>query len=101
MLAPVRILRVYMFNRLTLRMNSPYFTESVAILDTCATKTMVKSGVNKGGIRRLRSRMTQGLRSADDPPKVKAEVHEQSISETPAGEEKYTGEKTIIYSYFM
>ncbi len=81
-------------------MNSPYFTESVAILDTCATKTMVNSGVNKGGIRRLISRMAQGLRSADNPPKVKAEVH-QSISETPAGEEKYTGEKTIIYSYFM
>lgn len=108
MLAPVRILSVYMFNRLTLRMNSPYFTKSVAVLDTCVTKTMVKS-VNKGGIRRLRSSMAQGLRSEDGPPKVKAEVHEQSISvaplqthaDTPAGEANYTGENTIIYKYVM
>ncbi len=85
-------------------MNSPYFTESIAVLDTCATETMVRSDVNKGGIRRLRSRMAQGLRSEDGPLKIKAEVQEHSISvaplqthaETPAGEANYTGETTFI-----
>ncbi|XP_077101892.1 endonuclease III-like protein 1 isoform X3 [Siphateles boraxobius] len=81
MLAPVWSLCVYMLHRrLTVRMNSPYFTDSTAGLDTSATDSMGKSAVNKGGIRRLRSRMAQGLKSEDDPPKVKAEVLEQSIS---------------------
>lgn len=52
---------------------------------------MEKSAVNKGGIRGLRSRMTQGLKSEDDRPKVKAELQEQSISlqthaQNPAGQ---------------
>ncbi|XP_043107758.1 endonuclease III-like protein 1 isoform X2 [Puntigrus tetrazona] len=55
-------------------------SESIAVLDACATEAMAISNANKGGIRRLRSRMAQGLRSEDGPPKVKAEVHEQSIS---------------------
>ncbi|CAM4470455.1 unnamed protein product [Leuciscus chuanchicus] len=71
---------MFMFRRLTVRMNSPYFTDSTAGLDTYATDSMGKSAVNKGGIRRLRSRMAQGLKSEDDPPKVKSEVEEQSIS---------------------
>ncbi|KAL1281737.1 hypothetical protein QQF64_000540 [Cirrhinus molitorella] len=54
-----------------------------AVLDTSATKAMVKSAVNKGGIRRLRSRMAHGLTSEDDSPKVKAEIQEQSISDAP------------------
>lgn len=87
MLAPMRSLCVYMFRRLTVRMNSPYFAMnspcSTAVLDTSASETMGKSAVNKGGMRRLRSRMAQGLKSEDDPPKVKAEVHEQSISDAP------------------
>ncbi|XP_058632754.1 endonuclease III-like protein 1 isoform X2 [Onychostoma macrolepis] len=95
MLAPVRNLCVYIFNRLTVRMNSPYFTESVAMLDTCATETMVKSDVNKGGIRRLRSRIAQGLRSEDGPPKVKAEVHEQSISVAPLQKHAETPAETL------
>lgn len=72
---------MYMFRRLTVRMNSPYFTS--AALDSSATETMGKSTLNKDGIRRLRSRMAQGLRSEDDPPKVKAEVQEKSISDDP------------------
>lgn len=102
MLAPVRILCVYMFRRLTVRMNSPYFTDSTAVFDTSATERMGKSAINKGGIRRLRSRMAQGLKSEDDPPKVKAEVHEQSISlqthaQPPTGQMNCTGrDKTIL-----
>ncbi|KAG1955983.1 endonuclease III-like protein 1 isoform X2 [Pimephales promelas] len=80
MLAPVRSLCVYMFRSLTVRMNSPYFTDSTSGLDTSSNDRMGESAVNKGGIRRLRSRMAQGLKSEDDPPKVKAEVLEQSIS---------------------
>ncbi|XP_067296899.1 endonuclease III-like protein 1 isoform X2 [Pseudorasbora parva] len=61
----------------------------LSVLDASATESMGKSAVYKGGIRRLRSRMAQELKSEDDPPKVKAEVHEQSISlqtqaQTPA-----------------
>lgn len=74
---PVWKLYVYMFHRLAVRMNSPYFTS--AVLD--ATETMGKSAVNKEGIRRLRSRTAQGLRSEDDPPKVKAEDREKSIAD--------------------
>ncbi|XP_052462308.1 endonuclease III-like protein 1 isoform X1 [Carassius gibelio] len=83
MLASVRNLRVYIFNRLSERMNSPYFSESVAVLGTCATETIGESAVNKGGIRRLRSRMAQGIKSEDDSPNVKAEDLEQSISDAP------------------
>lgn len=83
MSAPMRSLCVYMFRRLTVRMNSPYFADSTVVLDTSASDTMGKSAVNKGGIRRLRSRMAQGLKSEDDTPKVKAEIHEQSISDAP------------------
>lgn len=102
MLAPVRSLCGYMFRRLTVRMNSPYFSDSTAGLDTYATDGMGKSAVNKGGIRRLRSRMAQGLKSEDDPPKVKAEVQEQSISlqthaQPPTGQVNCTGRaKTIL-----
>ncbi|XP_056090295.1 endonuclease III-like protein 1 isoform X2 [Rhinichthys klamathensis goyatoka] len=78
MLAPVRSFCVYMFRR-RVRMNSPYFTDSTSGLDTSASDSMGESAVNKG-VRRLRSRMAQGLKSEDDPPKVKAEVLEQSIS---------------------
>lgn len=98
MLSPVRNLCVYIFTRFSERMNSPYFTDSVAVLGTCATNTKGESAVNKGGIRRLRSRMAKGIKSEDDSPNVKAEDHEQSISdaplqthaETPAGETNCT-----------
>jgi len=102
MLAPVRSLCVYMFRRLTVRMNSPYFTDSTSGLDTSSNDRMGESAVNKGGIRRLRSRMAQGLKSEDDPPKVKAEVLEQSISlqthaQPPTGQMNCTGSaKTIL-----
>lgn len=102
MLVPVRSLCVYKFRRLTVRMNSPYFTDSTAGLDTYATDSMGKSAENKGGIRRLRSRMAQGLKSEDDAPKVKSEVQEQSISlqthaQPPTGQVNCTGRaKTIL-----
>ncbi|XP_048051962.1 endonuclease III-like protein 1 isoform X1 [Megalobrama amblycephala] len=95
MSAPMRSLCVYMFRRFTVRMNSPYFADSTAVLDTSASETMGKSAVNKGGIRRLRSRMTQGLKSEDDPPKVKAEVHEQSISDAPLQTHAQTPAETV------
>ncbi|XP_073699308.1 endonuclease III-like protein 1 [Garra rufa] len=94
MLAPARNLCVYILNRLTVRMNSPYF-DSIAVLDTSATETMRKSAVNKGGIRRLRSRMVQGLKSEDDSPKVKAEVQEQSISDAPLQKHAETPAETV------
>ncbi|XP_059408921.1 endonuclease III-like protein 1 isoform X2 [Carassius carassius] len=95
MLAPVRNLRVYIFNRLSERMNSPYFTESVAVLSTCATETIGESAVNKGGIRRLRSRMAQGIKSEDDSPNVKAEDLEQSISDAPLQTHAETPSETL------
>ncbi|TRY86115.1 hypothetical protein DNTS_030197 [Danionella cerebrum] len=50
------------------RMNSPYFTG-------LACETM-----GEVGIRKLRSRMVQMHKSEDDSPQVKAEDHEQSIT---------------------
>ncbi|XP_052462319.1 endonuclease III-like protein 1 isoform X2 [Carassius gibelio] len=95
MLASVRNLRVYIFNRLSERMNSPYFSESVAVLGTCATETIGESAVNKGGIRRLRSRMAQGIKSEDDSPNVKAEDLEQSISDAPLRTHAETSAETV------
>ncbi|KAI2668109.1 Endonuclease III-like protein 1 [Labeo rohita] len=76
-------------------MNSPYFNDSIAVKDTSATETMGKSTVNKGGIRRLRSRMAQGLKSEDDSPKVKVEVQEQSISDAPLHKHAETDAETV------